>query len=1329
MIQFCLDDLPLIRPPKQHTMVHMTGGLTNLYKRISKIRQDNGCKDVPIKSEDQILLEKSDVEKVPLTDFYKNQVVSSEDNEESKDDKSTEKESKELALEDKAESSRNEINGEENKNTEAKELSNGELENMETEEEKSQVDDPEKKKALENDLKEDGTDDKEKETINESSEDKENESNENEKVISSNDGDADKKKEIDKIKEKDKNDNEESKIVKENEVNKEKSSSEKDKANKEKVELEEEEKSEKEAKEESDDEDDEEEEEEEETTEFTDEDGEFVPVVGMPLLANRYKYLQVLGRGQSALIIKVEDTFCKNKELAIKVLHQVYKPIGSQEADILLELQRADPYFHVPFARVKTQFLYGPHYCLVFDCLLPTPLYTYYDQKDIRGASSLPYIRHLAVKLLTVMGFLQKQNVIHADLKPENILLRDENDLNSIMVVDFGNALRNTEEELSLYYSDFELQTLLYRAPEVIFGLRFSLEVDMWSLGCLLAECYIGKPLFFGKTKEEILTKICKLLGPFPKEFSEGMCGEEFAEFIGRPLSRYQRIENLSKRLNKCTDMAFLLLVERMLTYVPEQRVVPADAACHPFVAHVSPFLYLTLSSGQSRYPTILLDNSTYPHRPEHMEEDDEVEHRAASRKRLLSYAHRPPKHENLVTVSSSGHTITTTTAADNLISVNKQNKTVSVAPTSSSQAPVSRSDVKETLKSMGLRCEDFTISVYSKEQAHAILRKQGVEVTNHVPPSNNRQSQSNSGRSVRSGGPQDSFRSSSVSVSRPNNRAGPGNRPSGMQGNAQPRPATNTSQSRPPPVPEDDDDDDCVILDPPVNSNPRPLPPKPRLPQQFQLMGTTVQVNRGSKRPYSGPQNSISSKRPMMSGQYHNSSGNYGHHQQYRQMPQQRFSSRQRQYQQMMQQQYMDDYSDEDSSGESSVQDTLKRLKNYNVSITCRRNEQPPSRQGGGAHGGRHFANSRQMAGNVTTSYHPHGGNPRGIRQSNQMMRDHNMSRAQQMMRGSNAMTRQNMMRAQNMHMMQRNMMQDGDSDYDDDQMMDSDEEAEADMAKYLECEIGEDNMGQMVEGDEELHFDDDDEDHLEEGEVRRSHHMANARRMPASNTNPAKGKYSHLATKKRSAPPPQSEEADTSIEEVTLSRGSEPESEPGKAKQKDLKTNKKLKEKDGDDNEKDDAGNDHDNKDEDEDQEEEEEEDGEEEEGEGREQDESNIADLVDNMLERHLQAVSKAADGEAESSEEAKDSELMNEEEPKGGEERDDAESPMNEDELLGDSNNPEDDKEVNQVQEKKGSKKDPSKTIEDSMEDDLKDEDDGDEIDEELEKELLAGEGDL
>ena len=63
-----------------------------------------------------------------------------------------------------------------------------------------------------------------------------------------------------------------------------------------------------------------------------------------------------------------------------------------------------------------------------------------------------------------------------------------------------------------------------------------------------------------------------KLLGPFPKHFSKGECSEEFTEFIGTPLSRYQRMQNISKRLNKCTDAHFLMLIERMLTYIPGKK-------------------------------------------------------------------------------------------------------------------------------------------------------------------------------------------------------------------------------------------------------------------------------------------------------------------------------------------------------------------------------------------------------------------------------------------------------------------------------------------------------------------------------------------------------------------------------------------------------------------------------------------------------------------------------------------------------------------------------------------------------------------------------------
>jgi serine/threonine protein kinase len=95
-----------------------------------------------------------------------------------------------------------------------------------------------------------------------------------------------------------------------------------------------------------------------------------------------------------------------------------------------------------------------------------------------------------------------RQGVIHADLRPENVLLREgvgEWDAEAppvfkVKLADFGNAFRASEA--GAYHDDFELQTLSYRAPEVLFGLPFDTQIDMWSLGCLLVEVYIGRRVF-----------------------------------------------------------------------------------------------------------------------------------------------------------------------------------------------------------------------------------------------------------------------------------------------------------------------------------------------------------------------------------------------------------------------------------------------------------------------------------------------------------------------------------------------------------------------------------------------------------------------------------------------------------------------------------------------------------------------------------------------------------------------------------------------------------------------------------------------------------------
>ncbi|CAH3131569.1 unnamed protein product [Pocillopora meandrina] len=158
-----------------------------------------------------------------------------------------------------------------------------------------------------------------------------------------------------------------------------------------------------------------------------------------------------------------------------------YSRLGAQEADCIQQLNKADPLHVSRTVHLFNVFSFEGHYCLVFELLRPRPLHQYFQDDKLK------FIRKITFQLLQALGFLRRQNVIHADLKPENILF-EEGDETKIKVVDFGNAIHWVHREVSLYYDEFELQTLLYRAPEVMFGVPFGPEIDIWSLGCIVAE-------------------------------------------------------------------------------------------------------------------------------------------------------------------------------------------------------------------------------------------------------------------------------------------------------------------------------------------------------------------------------------------------------------------------------------------------------------------------------------------------------------------------------------------------------------------------------------------------------------------------------------------------------------------------------------------------------------------------------------------------------------------------------------------------------------------------------------------------------------------------
>lgn len=63
----------------------------------------------------------------------------------------------------------------------------------------------------------------------------------------------------------------------------------------------------------------------------------------------------------------------------------------------------------------------------------------------------------------------------------------------ALKVADFGNAFVAEDDIIALYSDKFEIQPLQYRAPEVLAGLEISQAIDLWSLGCLLAEVRSGR--------------------------------------------------------------------------------------------------------------------------------------------------------------------------------------------------------------------------------------------------------------------------------------------------------------------------------------------------------------------------------------------------------------------------------------------------------------------------------------------------------------------------------------------------------------------------------------------------------------------------------------------------------------------------------------------------------------------------------------------------------------------------------------------------------------------------------------------------------------------
>ncbi|KAM4554493.1 mitogen-activated protein kinase 12 [Fundulus diaphanus] len=183
-------------------------------------------------------------------------------------------------------------------------------------------------------------------------------------------------------------------------------------------------------------------------------------------------------------------------------------------------------------------------------------------------------IQYLIYQTLKGLKYIHSAGIVHRDLKPGNLVVNEECELK---ILDFGLA-RQADTEMTGY-----VVTRWYRAPEVILNwMHYTQTVDIWSVGCIMAEMLQGKPLFKGSDHLDQLNQIMKVTGTPNPEFISKLDSEEAKGYL-RSLQKMEKKD--FKALFPSASAQAASVLEHMLLLDPEERVTAVEALSLPYFA------------------------------------------------------------------------------------------------------------------------------------------------------------------------------------------------------------------------------------------------------------------------------------------------------------------------------------------------------------------------------------------------------------------------------------------------------------------------------------------------------------------------------------------------------------------------------------------------------------------------------------------------------------------------------------------------------------------------------------------------------------------------
>jgi serine/threonine protein kinase len=337
------------------------------------------------------------------------------------------------------------------------------------------------------------------------------------------------------------------------------------------------------------------------------------PIEKDMLIAGRYQVVQYLGSAAFSKAIECVDIHTQ-EPVCLKIIenNKDYVDQSIDEIKLLKFINYNADADEKNYIRVIDYFYHREHLFIVTE-LLKDNLYEFYKynrEHEDEVYFTIGRIQKVAYQILKALEYIHSLHLIHCDLKPENILIKSYSKC-EVKVIDFGSSCF-IHDHLSSY-----VQSRSYRAPEVILGCKYDYRVDIWSLGCILAELWTGNVLFQNETVQGLLSRVIGIVGPMPEYiFEKGrlihnfftrekllyqeaseeskpdndQLTEDMAELIKKHKRSKKRVQimvpkrsNLKARL-KTDDAYFIDFIRNLLNLDYHKRPTAREALQHPFI-------------------------------------------------------------------------------------------------------------------------------------------------------------------------------------------------------------------------------------------------------------------------------------------------------------------------------------------------------------------------------------------------------------------------------------------------------------------------------------------------------------------------------------------------------------------------------------------------------------------------------------------------------------------------------------------------------------------------------------------------------------------------